>query len=366
MSAPEVAAIEVRDLRKRFTDKKQAVDALKGISFSVPSGSIYGFLGPNGAGKTTALRILTGLLQPTTGEIRLLGEPVSYPGGPSMAIRRRLAYLPQDPVFPARLNAFEVMELVAELYGLPRRAAAQRSKELLADLDLLADAKRPVKSFSRGMKQRLGLATVLLPQPELLLLDEPVSALDPVGRYEVLTQLANWRGRTTVFFSTHILADVERICDRVLIIHQGCKIVEGEMGELLARFTPPRYRIRTRPEEAELAAAALKQQQAEGKLPWLRSVELERESRPGANHESSALYGQSSALLVTAQAGCRRDMEAELLPILVNSGITVLEYSPVRPDLESVFLQLLPDKEKLDLGPTGGEEVRHAADADAQ
>ncbi|MBE3577672.1 MAG: ABC transporter ATP-binding protein [Limnochordales bacterium] len=365
MSSP---AIEVRGLRKRFTGRKQTVDALKDVSFSVPSGSIYGFLGPNGAGKTTTLRILTGLLQPTAGDLRLLGETVTYPGGPTLATRRRLAYLPQDPVFPARLNAFEVMELVAELYRLPRRAAAERSQKLLADFELLKDAKRSVKSFSRGMKQRLGLAAVLLPEPDLLLLDEPVSALDPVGRYEVLTRLAALRGRATVFFSTHILADVERICDRVLIIHQGSKVAEGDMGELLARFTPPRYRVRTRPDQVELAAATLNQQQAEGKLPWLLSVELESgAASKETNQEAPALNGDSSVLLVTAQAGRRSEMEAELLRVLVNSGITVLEYSPVRPDLESVFLQLLPETERPGFAEESAEEERDvAANADAQ
>lgn len=365
-SAPP--AIEVQGLRKRFTgkNKTRTVDALKGISFSVPAGSIYGFLGPNGAGKTTTLRILLGLLHPTAGEVRLLGETIAYPGGPTPATRRRLTYLPQDPVFPARLNAIEVMELVTDLHGLERRAAAERSRRLLADFDLANDARRPVKSFSRGMKQRLGLACALLPEPELLLLDEPVSALDPVGRYEVLTQLAALRGQATVFLSTHILGDVERICDRVLIIHRGSKVTESDMGELLARFTPPRYRVRTRPEEVERAAATLKRLQTEGKLPWLLQVELESAT---ANGDPASL----SALLVTARAGRRGEMETELLRVLVSFGVTVLEYSPVRADLESVFLQLLPDRQSLPDKEEAGsanhttEGVRNsAADVDAQ
>ena len=195
-------AIEITRLVKTFGD---AV-ALDGIDLAVPQGSVFGFLGPNGAGKTTALRILTGLARPTAGEARILGVNVSAAGN---IVRSRIGYLPDVPGFYPWMTAMEFVEFAGRLFGIQPTTLRERAESLL-QMAGLSEVKSKVGGFSRGMKQRLGIAQALINAPSVLLLDEPTSALDPIGRREVLEMIASLRGRTTVFFSTHILADVER------------------------------------------------------------------------------------------------------------------------------------------------------------
>ena len=193
------SAIEVNNLTKQFAGHR----ALSGIDFTVQRGSIHGFLGPNGAGKTTAIKIILGLIPATSGRVRVLGEPLRF--GRRLNFLQYLNYLPQDPVFPEGLTGREALSLVADIYRLDKKRKLSRIERLLGYFQLNDAASRRVGAYSRGMQQRLGIAAVLLSEPELLILDEPVSALDPEGRRRVLEIIMKLKGRATVFFSSHIL-----------------------------------------------------------------------------------------------------------------------------------------------------------------
>jgi ABC-2 type transport system ATP-binding protein len=222
------AALEVCGLTKRYGDKC----ALDHVDLRVEEGSIFGFLGPNGAGKTTTLRILTGLAKPTEGTVRVLGHDVETADND---VRASIGFLPDVPGFYEWMTADEFMYFAGGLFGIPKATLDERVKVLL-DLAGLTGVNTRVGGFSRGMKQRLGVAQALINAPRLLMLDEPTSALDPMGRKDVLDMLLSLRGRTTVFFSTHILADVERICDTVAILDHGRLVAQAPIDELKARY----------------------------------------------------------------------------------------------------------------------------------
>ncbi len=192
---------------------------------------VFGFLGRNGAGKTTTLRILSGLARPTAGTAHVLGHDVTRA---SDAVRARIGFLPDVPGFYPWMTAREYLEFAGRLFGLDAATLDARAIALL-EMAGLASVTTRVGGFSRGMKQRLGIAQALINAPSLLMLDEPTSALDPIGRREVLEMVASLRGRTTVFFSTHILADVERVCDAVAILERGRVVASAGIAELTAR-----------------------------------------------------------------------------------------------------------------------------------
>ncbi len=225
--------IEVRGLRKEFRLGllMRRVLAVRGISFEVKEGSIFGFLGPNGAGKTTTIKMLTGLIAPSAGTAAIFGDAI-----PSPRAMRRVGFLPESPYVYPYLTPCEFVELCARLSGLSARAARDRTRQVLDQVGMLYAADRPVRRLSKGMLQRTGLAAALVADPELLILDEPMSGLDPVGRKEVrdLIALERKRGRT-IFFSTHILSDVETLCDEVSILRAGEVVVSGALDELLNR-----------------------------------------------------------------------------------------------------------------------------------
>ena len=219
-------AIEMRALTKAFG----ANTALDNVTLSVPQGSVFGFLGPNGAGKSTALNILAGLSQPTSGSATIFGQDVVTAGNDVRAV---LGYLPDVPGFYGWMTGEEFLRFSGKLFGLEGRVLDERVDALL-QLAGLDEVGTRVGGYSRGMKQRLGIAQALINAPRLLMLDEPTSALDPVGRKAVLDMIAALAGRTTVFFSTHILVDVERVCDTVAILDRGKLLVHAPIGELKA------------------------------------------------------------------------------------------------------------------------------------
>ncbi len=227
MSESALPALYLRGLTKTYG----GVNVLDGVDLTVTEGSVFGFLGPNGAGKTTTLRILTGLARPTSGTARVLGTDVAESGDEA---RASVGFLPDVPGFYPWMSAEEFLRFAGGLFALPRVVLDERVPVLL-DLAGLAGVKTRVGGFSRGMKQRLGIAQALVNAPRLLLLDEPTSALDPIGRKEVLEMVAALAGRTTVFFSTHILADVERVCDTVAVLDRGRVVAEGPIEEIRAR-----------------------------------------------------------------------------------------------------------------------------------
>lgn len=235
MTAP--AAVEL-DRLTRVYGTKRAVD---GISLAVPAGSVYGFLGPNGAGKSTTLGILAGLDFPTSGSARILGHDVVREAA---AVRRLTGVLPDVPGFYAWMTAPDVLTMAGRLFQLSEAQIRSRIETVL-DLAGLTGVTGQVGGFSRGMKQRLGIAQALIDAPPVLLLDEPTSALDPLGRKDVLDVISALAGRTTVFFSSHILQDVERVCDRVAILDQGRILLESSISDLRSSSTSQRVSIET-------------------------------------------------------------------------------------------------------------------------
>jgi ABC-2 type transport system ATP-binding protein len=218
-------AVKIRGLVKNYN----GVLAVDHLDLSVPEGSIYGFLGPNGAGKTTTLKMIIGMTEPTAGEIEIMGKKVSFG---SNDYRDVIGYLPDVPGFYDWMTPKEFLHFSGGLYDISKDVIVKRTKELLELVNLKKVQNRKIGTFSRGMKQRLGIAQALINDPKVVLLDEPVSALDPIGRKEVMDIIQSLAGKVTVFFSTHILADVERICDRIIIINEGKKLLEDSIEHI--------------------------------------------------------------------------------------------------------------------------------------
>jgi ABC-2 type transport system ATP-binding protein len=227
-----VDAIVVDRLGKIFKPNwpwKTPATVLRGLSFSVGQGEIFGFLGPNGAGKTTTLKILIGLIRQTSGHAELFGLPAG-----NVDVHRRIGFLPESPYFYDYLTAEEFLQFYGRLAGLEGADLSQRVTSMLELLGLLEARKRQLRKFSKGMLQRVGLAQALIHDPELVILDEPMSGLDPLGRKEVRDVILHLRERgKTVFFSTHIIPDVEMICDRVAVIVKGEVVAAGRVDELV-------------------------------------------------------------------------------------------------------------------------------------
>ena len=303
-------AIEIESLEKRYG----RVEALAGLDLSVESGCVFGFLGPNGAGKTTTLRILTGLAEACGGQAAIAGVPISD----RRATSRLIGYLPEEPVFYRWMTPMEFLVHVGRIFGQSLNDSQKQARQLLELVGLSEVARRRIGGFSRGMRQRLGLAQAMMNDPQVLLLDEPVSALDPQGRKEVLEMIAALRGTATVFMSTHILADVERICDQVGIIDHGRLIIQGNRSELLARYHTDAILVELEPGQEQALAAWLKGLKAK----WLTHTSME---------------GVSARIHV-------RDIDAarmELLQSLSRLKLPVLRFEVATPALEDVFLQLV-------------------------
>lgn len=220
--------VSIRGLCKRFGDKQ----VLRGLDLTVPAHSVFGFVGKNGAGKTTTMKAILGLLRVDEGELLVDGEKVTFG---ETATNRHVGYLPDVPAFYSFMTAREYLRLCGECMGMERADLQARIEELLSLVGLEKETHR-VKGYSRGMKQRLGIAQALLGRPKLLICDEPTSALDPVGRREILDVLSAVRTQTTVLFSTHILSDVERVCTDVAILHEGRIALQGSVQDITAAY----------------------------------------------------------------------------------------------------------------------------------
>ena len=219
-----MSILKLSNVSKRF-GKKQVI---KDLSFEVPEHMVYGFIGKNGAGKTTTMKMILGLIKPDEGEILVNGEKVSFG---QTATNKYIGYLPDVPEFYGYMTPVEYLKLCGKITGFPENEIDGRIEELL-ELVGLSEEKKRIQGFSRGMKQRLGIAQALLNRPKLLICDEPTSALDPVGRKEILDVLCKVKEYTTVIFSTHILSDVERICDEIAFLHEGNIVLKGELSEI--------------------------------------------------------------------------------------------------------------------------------------
>jgi ABC-2 type transport system ATP-binding protein len=275
--------------------------ALRGVDLEVPSGTLYGLIGPNGSGKTTLLEIIAGLRRPSAGKVHLAVSPEA------------ISYCPDVAEFEPWLGALEVLQVALGLSG--RRRRRQELEEILDRVGLADVARRRVGGFSRGMTTRLNIAAGLVAEPEVLLVDEPASALDPAGRAEVLGLVASLVPATTVMLSSQDLSDVEAICDYVGILVGGRLVYQGRLADLLAGAARSRWQVVVRP-PAERTIAALRA------ASWVSSVD---QLAPGELEFSAA--GPT-------------EVEARLAGVLAACGARVVSLSPVRPSLEDVFLSL--------------------------
>jgi ABC-2 type transport system ATP-binding protein len=225
-------AIEITELRKTFKGRRgAAVEALKGISLVVGQGEVFGFLGPNGAGKSTAIKCLMGLIKPSSGRATIMGQDIS-----TAEARKMVGFLPENPAFYDYLSAEEYLQFVGKVFNMPKLLLQRRTEDMLKLLELWDARKRPMRGYSKGMVQRLGLAQTLIHDPDLYILDEPMSGLDPIGRAlvkEIILDLKK-RGKC-VFFSTHITDDVEKVCDRVGVISKGQLLIVDSVETILQR-----------------------------------------------------------------------------------------------------------------------------------
>jgi ABC-2 type transport system ATP-binding protein len=310
-------AISSQDLTKRYG----STVALDSLSLNVEESVIYGFLGPNGAGKTTTLKILAGLSRPTSGVAWVAGEK-AVPD--SIALRNKIGYLPEEPVFYNWMTGEEYLVLMGEMFHLPSKENKTRRQELLELVDLKGAAQRRIGGYSRGMRQRLGIAQALMNRPSVLFLDEPSSALDPMGRVEVLDTLLRLKAQaTTIFLSSHVLADVERICDMVGIVDKGRLIVEAGVAELRQRFAHSLLEV----EFEETASSFIAMLE---RLPWVQKVEV---------------ADGSNAAKFTVRARDVSVAKRELPRLVAESGLTLRQYQLVLPTLEDVFIELVGKKE---------------------
>ncbi len=216
--------LTMKNVSKSFGSNK----IIKDLSLSIPTGSVYGFIGQNGAGKTTTMKMITGMLSVDSGDIYVEGERVAFGKNKT---NRYVGYLPDVPEFYSYMTAYEYLMLCGSITGMPKMETKKRACDLL-DMVGLENNKKRIKGFSRGMKQRLGVAQALLHKPRLLICDEPTSALDPLGRRELLDIIVSLKGETTVLFSTHILEDVEKVCDHIAILNKGKILLSGTLDEI--------------------------------------------------------------------------------------------------------------------------------------
>jgi ABC-2 type transport system ATP-binding protein len=308
--------IETHGLSKSFG----SVQALAGVDLRVPRNSIFGFLGPNGAGKTTLMKLLLGLARPTSGSATIFGHDIV---AGSVAIRERIGYLPQQPRFVQHMSARENLRLAARFFfSGPPAGIEDRCAEMLALVGLADKADRPIKSFSGGEKQRLGIALAQVNYPDLLILDEPASALDPLGRQAVLEVMTRLRKHTTIFYSTHILDDVQRVSDTVAILNHGQMVASGPIEQLLSGQDGVVYTVTIKGAADGLGERLVA-------LPWVTQATVTPASRNGATAWQVSVGDEAAA-------------EAALLRhVLEDPHATVIEFSRKRYELEEVFVDLV-------------------------
>ena len=293
--------LQIRGLHKSFGDKR----VLNGLDLAVPEHSIFGFIGKNGAGKTTTMKLVLGLLKADEGDIFVNGEKVAYGQSPA---NRYIGYLPDVPEFYGFMTAPEYLRFCGSIGGITPSETESRAAELL-ELVGLAGEKHRIKGFSRGMKQRLGIAQALLNRPKLLICDEPTSALDPVGRKEILDILLAARQQTTILFSTHILSDVERICTDVAFLNNGVVEIHGKVSEIKSKFRSDEYLLEV---EGEQALTFLKTA-----FPRMALSENQQLQFRQQNHDAH-----------------------EVLRFIADNRLPLVRFEQVEPTLETLFMEV--------------------------
>lgn len=306
--------ISTQNISKSFGE----IQALKSVNLAVPKNSIFGFLGPNGAGKTTLMKILLGLNKPTTGSGTIFGYDIVKE---SVFIRERIGYLPQQPRFIEHMTARENLRLAAHFFfSGPENKIRTRCDEVLELVGLAEKAERPIRGFSGGEKQRLGIALAQVNYPDLLILDEPASALDPLGRQDVLDIMARLCKYATIFYSTHILDDVQRISDNVAILNHGQLVASGPIEQILTGRDDLVYSLTVRGAPANIANRL-------SSLPWV--------TQSSSTHHNGATTWHIS---VSDEAAAEADL---LWHIVQDRQFTVIEFSRKKYELEEVFINIV-------------------------
>lgn len=295
--------LEVKDLSKHY-DKKPAVD---GVSFEFQEGGCIALIGPNGAGKTTILRTLAGLLKPTTGTVMLAGMK------PNSDIRSHIGYLPQHPVFYNWMTGEEFLQYSGKLSYLSKEEATKRSDALLDVVGISKAKSKRIGKYSGGMRQRLGIAQAMIHRPQLLMLDEPVSALDPIGRREVLTLMEDLKKELTILFSTHILSDADEVSDELLLLHEGKIVESGSMNTLRKKHQTEKLELTF----TEHAAAY------EEKIRTLETV------------HNTEVSGSTIEIQVSNVAVARR----EILRVALNEDWPLTDFMTKQATLEDMFMK---------------------------
>ena len=311
-----MTAIKTEGLSKRFGN----VIALDNLDLEVPENVVFGFLGPNGAGKTTTVKLLTGFTRASSGSAIVAGEKVTLD---SVRLRSLIGLLPDVPAFYDWMTGKEFLSFVAEIYQLSREQAKKRTGELLEMAELEKAQNRRIGGYSRGMRQRLGIAQALVNQPKVLFMDEPTSALDPIGRREVLGLIQQLRQTTTIFMSTHILSDVERVCDMVGIIDNGKLIITSTVKALRQKYAHSVF-------ELEFL------EDAHPVLETLHNIEWLAEPEIVIDHDTP---------FVRVRALDTEHARRELPKIIANSGLTVTRYEMTAPSLEDIFIEIVNEEE---------------------
>ncbi len=310
------AVIRTKKLSKHY----KGVQALESLDLEVTRNSIFGFLGPNGAGKTTTIKLLLGLVRPTSGSAEVFGHDIV---GDTIDVRRRIGYLPQEPRYYEHMTARQTLRFTARFfYEGPRPAIEERINDTLELVGLADKADRPVRGFSSGERQRLGIGQAQVNDPDLLILDEPAASLDPMGRRDVLEVMERLRERATVFYSTHILDDVERVSDTVAILNRGELLAKAPIQELLVGSDGVAYSIEIKGDTAD-AKNRLSSQ------PWVAEVRVTPES------------GRSRWLVRVTDAEAA---ESRLLRLLLADELcTVTAFNRRKYELEEVFMNLVEE-----------------------
>ncbi|HYV86857.1 MAG TPA: ABC transporter ATP-binding protein [Patescibacteria group bacterium] len=291
--------------------------ALDGLDLTVPRGAVFGLLGPNGAGKTTLVKLALGIAHPSGGEVRILGRP-----GGDVAVRARVGYLPENHRYPAHLTGAQVLDFFGRLSGLPEPARSLRVEGLLRRVRMEEWRATPVRKYSKGMMQRLGLAQAILNDPDFLILDEPTDGVDPVGRREIRDLLLEQKARgATIFLNSHLLSEVERLCDRVAILKSGKLVREGGIDELTR--TKSAWEIDVRAPSAPALAAIV------AATPGLR---------PAPPAAGAAAAGTTMLEIEGAAADMNRALDA-----LRAGGVGIDAVRPRRESLEEVFVKVIRD-----------------------
>ena len=310
-------ALRLSGLTKIFAGSgKNAVTAVDSLDLVIPHGSVYGFLGRNGAGKTTALKMIAGLCRPTAGEICIYGNKAQF--GKPMCYKN-IGYLPDVPEFYPYMTAREYLFLCGRLHKMPEGEIKHKIGEIFEQINF--DKKRlqtKISGFSRGMKQKLGIAASLINSPDLIMLDEPTSALDPIGRKETINIIESLKGRHTVLFSTHILNDAEKVCDHVALIEKGSLLLDGSMGEIKAKYSGLRDSLCI---EA-LAGDCGKFSEAAEKLEFVTAIDVKKE-------ETAKIRLKTSD---KTKAGA-------IIPKLIyESGLSLVKFEFEDANLEDIFI----------------------------